>query len=335
MKKNIITVLALSLIISSAYAGGNAFVTCGDDPPGVTNNGKPPILHVQYSSGEAGLPGLFYLGVSTPDGELGALRTGNSWTNYKGGMLPFQSRYDGGMPASIYLKIPFPGGGLTTDPYVGYQVGAGHGVFTPTSRGLVEKRQAILERTKSGREAGLRKDFSSTEGLAYEESKRQEFKNKSSNSSNSAKSPEPSLPPQPMKSRNKAGSKDNTKICVDYVTCSSAGNNGNTGSGSGGASNGNIYQTDEGRDLLDQQRGKVAKNSGKIGGFALSQEGRAYAIQQNAYTPGAPISQESMNYVQALVQADMKDNNKYQLFLKIPFLDCRLPPEEDEVAPVK
>lgn len=155
--------LCLSLCICSVFAHAegvsrsmDADVTCGNSPRGVQYTGEPPVININYSpGGDVGKPGLFYIGVLTPQGNKGAFFTGNSWIAPGGGLFPFYSRHDGGFPSSLRVKVPFPGAGLTTGAYVGYEIYAGHGVLTAAGRAQVNEhnelyRQAQQPRTDGG-----------------------------------------------------------------------------------------------------------------------------------------------------------------------------------------
>lgn len=92
MRKLIIGALLATQAIT-ASAGGSATITCGDAAPGVFNNGQAPVLRISYTPGvDAGAPGLFWLGVLSPDQTSGAVLTQQGWATYNGGMYPFQAR---------------------------------------------------------------------------------------------------------------------------------------------------------------------------------------------------------------------------------------------------
>ncbi len=148
MRKIFMTVL-LAAAAATAQAGGAAWVTCGYSAQGVQNTGEAPILHISYSTaGDAGTPGLFYLGVLSPDQKTGAVMTGQGWTAYQGGLYPFQARYDAGLPGSITFSIPFPGYDLSTGSWAGYSIYAGHGAFNQQGMQAVQSRRAGLNEMK-------------------------------------------------------------------------------------------------------------------------------------------------------------------------------------------
>src|SRR5450830_1434732 len=126
MKKAIFGVV-LAAAAAVAHAGGYAWVSCGGAAQGVYNTGDAPVLNISYSpGGDAGKPGLFWLGVLTPDRQSGAIMTPQGWTTYQGGLYPFQARYDAGLPGSITFSMPFPSNDGTTYAYGGYSIYAGH-----------------------------------------------------------------------------------------------------------------------------------------------------------------------------------------------------------------
>ena len=148
MNKLLVSVLLASACLA-VQAGVVGSVTCGNAPVGVYNNGQLPVVNVLYSTGsDAGLPGLFALGVMLPDKTNGSVLTKNGWELYKGGLYPFLYRYDNGLPASIPVSVPFPDGLLTTAAYVGYDVGVGHGAYTADARLKVADRRQALNSAK-------------------------------------------------------------------------------------------------------------------------------------------------------------------------------------------
>ena len=155
MRKNILCAL-LAFQAASAIAGGSATITCGNAPPGVYNNGQVPQLTINYTPGvDAGAPGLFWLGVLSPDQNSGAVMTQQGWATYQGGLYPFQARYDNGLPGTVTLTIPFPvdpqSGTLSTAGFVGFSVYAGHGVYTQQAQQLVANRRAMLNSVRAQR----------------------------------------------------------------------------------------------------------------------------------------------------------------------------------------
>lgn len=188
MKKFVLCAV-LGVLGFSANAGGKAFVTCGKSPPGVYNTGEEPILHLNYSTGgTGGAQGLVWVAAAAPGGSGGSVLSGGQWINDNGGLLPFHSSF-GRNGVSISEELKFPGGGLTTAPYVGYLVGAGYGVVTGatgdvqtpstggrtwrgiqidgvspttgpgstegTGQAVVNNQQTILNQTAKEREGGL------------------------------------------------------------------------------------------------------------------------------------------------------------------------------------
>ena len=102
---------------------------------------EPRAIAVRQRAGTA--PGLFWLGVMTPDQTQGAVLTQAGWANYQGGLYPFQARYDTGLPGTIQLRIPFPSNSLSTSGFVGYSVYAGHGAYTQQAQQMVAMLFAV------------------------------------------------------------------------------------------------------------------------------------------------------------------------------------------------
>lgn len=150
----IVTAVVLALASAGAFAAGRASLTCGSNGPvyemdNGNGNGQPVYLNVSYpTGGDAGTPGLFWVGIISPDQKVGAVLTERGWEEYQGGLYPFQSRHDGGLPGTISLSLPFPNNALTTNPYVGYSVYLGHGAYTTAMRQKVADRRAALDRVK-------------------------------------------------------------------------------------------------------------------------------------------------------------------------------------------
>lgn len=153
--KNLFLGVVFAAASAVAHAGGSASVTCGNAAPGVYNNGQAPVLNVSYTPGvDAGVPGLFWFGVLSPDQTQGAVLTEQGWATYQGGMYPFQARYDGGLPGTITLTIPFPPNGqgtLDTSGFVGYSIYAGHGAYTSQGQQTVANRRAMLNSVRAQR----------------------------------------------------------------------------------------------------------------------------------------------------------------------------------------
>lgn len=155
MRKTILGALCAAYAIG-ASAAGTATITCGNAAPGVYNNGQAPVLTVSYTPGvDTGSPGLFWLGVLSPDQTRGAVMTQQGWTPYQGGLYPFQARYDNGLPGTVSLTIPFPvdpqSGMLSTAGFVGFAVYAGHGVYTKQAQQMVTNRRAMLNSVRAQR----------------------------------------------------------------------------------------------------------------------------------------------------------------------------------------
>ncbi len=153
MKKMILGVLLVAAT-AAAQAGGYAWVSCGGAAEGVYNTGDSPVLNISYGpGGDAGKPGLFWLGVLSADQKSGAVMTPSGWATYQGGLYPFQARYDGGLPGSITFSLPFPSNDGTTGSYVGYSIYAGHGAYTSAAMQTVATRRAGLDGMKPKRVA--------------------------------------------------------------------------------------------------------------------------------------------------------------------------------------
>ena len=147
-KPSALVLLWLAVSATSAQAGGQAAVICST-PGDSFGPSSVPVLQAYYSTGpDAGTPGLFWFGVISQDQTVGSVLTPQGWQNYYGGLYPFQARYDNGLGARVTLSIPFPDGVQTTSAYVGYNVYAGHGVFSSDSRDKVVARRAALNTVK-------------------------------------------------------------------------------------------------------------------------------------------------------------------------------------------
>jgi hypothetical protein len=158
MRKVLLGVVLAAAAVA-AQAGGSATITCGNAAPGVYNNGQVPTINVSYAPGsDTGTPGLFWLGILSPDQTTGAVLTiDQGWAPYAGGLYPFQSRYDNGLPGAITLTLPFPSDPqnptLTTAGYVGYGMYVGHGAYTAASQQMVANRRIMLNKIKPQRVA--------------------------------------------------------------------------------------------------------------------------------------------------------------------------------------
>lgn len=147
--------VTLFTLAASAFAGGSASVTCTPAPEGVAGN---PVLNISYSpNGDAGSPGMIWVGVLTADQSGGAvLNTSNNWMLYSGGLYPPNQVYYGGIPSSINISVPFPNDatGLpvtNTSQYVGYSVYIGHGIYTQAAADAVASRRSYLNSVKPQR----------------------------------------------------------------------------------------------------------------------------------------------------------------------------------------
>lgn len=144
--------MILAAQVAAVSAGGSATITCGDAPPGVYNNGQAPVLAISYTPGvDTNAPGLFWLGVLTPDQTQGAVLTQGGWATYEGGLYPFQARYDNGLPGTVQLRIPLPSNAMSTAGFVGYSIYAGHGVFTAQAQQTVATRRTSLNAVRAQR----------------------------------------------------------------------------------------------------------------------------------------------------------------------------------------
>lgn len=140
-KKQIAILLSMLGAIIPVHAAGKATIECTDD--------WTPVIRISYSVGaDTGTPGLFWLGIISQDMKLGSVLTTQGWQDYKGGLYPFQARYDGGLSSNINLDIPFPNGASDTGQYAGYSIYAGHGAYSAASRRKVAERRASLESVK-------------------------------------------------------------------------------------------------------------------------------------------------------------------------------------------
>lgn len=150
MRKVILgTLLAMVGTVALAGTGASASVTCGPGAPGGFNAGQSAYVRVSYpTGGDLGRPGLFWLGIISPDQTSGAVLTGQGWVTYQGGLYPFQARYDNGLPGTITLEIPFPNNAVSTAGYVGHSVYVGHGAYTVPARQKVADRRAVLDAAK-------------------------------------------------------------------------------------------------------------------------------------------------------------------------------------------
>ncbi|MES2879221.1 MAG: hypothetical protein V4713_12425 [Pseudomonadota bacterium] len=140
MKKSA-TFMALTLTSLISLAGGSATIDCGS-----TNK---PTIHLTYATGsDATMSGLFWLGIISPDQNSGVVLTEDGWAEYKGGLYPFQTRYDNGLPSVITKTITFPYNAMSTGLYQGYTLYVGHGAYTTQAREKVAVRREVLTTAK-------------------------------------------------------------------------------------------------------------------------------------------------------------------------------------------
>lgn len=145
MQKLILGV-ALAVAALAAQAGPQASITC---------QGTTPTLEITYSTGgDAGNPGLFWLGVIDPAQQQTAyLDQTNSWQSYQGGLYPPQGVYQGGLPGFVAVRASMPGTDMTTAAYVGWTIHAAHGVLSSQAQALVANRRIALDKVKPQRVA--------------------------------------------------------------------------------------------------------------------------------------------------------------------------------------
>lgn len=145
--RKIVSGLVLVLSCGFAMAGGwgaTASVTCG-----FNGDMYRPALNITYSTGsDAGTPGLLGIGVMLPDMSDGVVYSDGEWAPYKGGLYPFESRFDDGFPAVITRSLAFPGNSHSTGEYFGYMVFIGHGAYTDEARHRVEVMRSARARNK-------------------------------------------------------------------------------------------------------------------------------------------------------------------------------------------
>ena len=114
-----------------------------------------PVLKFSATTGlDAGKPGLFWVGVHTPDQKYGYFfNAQGTWDQYTGGLYTPHKRFDSGLPPSIQMRIPIPSqmGADSSDAYVGWEIYAGHGALTKEDEAAIKSRRiAISEARKSG-----------------------------------------------------------------------------------------------------------------------------------------------------------------------------------------
>ena len=116
-------------------------------------DGTTPKLTMTYSSGaDAGLPGLQYLGLLSPDqGSAGFWDLNDVGVPYTGGLAIPNRRYDNGLPATMNIVRAFPG--MDTLGYAGWTLYVGHGAVTQQDLALVKTRRDTLNKAKPARVA--------------------------------------------------------------------------------------------------------------------------------------------------------------------------------------
>ena len=154
LKLNFFSISMIALSLSAVNAGAasvSATITCGNANVGVLANDMPPQLNLTYYPEDAGTPGIFWIGVLSPDKKTGAALTQSGWVAYQTGMYPYYQAYRGGLPGSISVSIPMPDGSLTTGSYVDYGVYVGHGAYTAQDQSKVAERRKLLAELKPKR----------------------------------------------------------------------------------------------------------------------------------------------------------------------------------------
>lgn len=146
---------------SHAYAQNVATISCSGNGGALST----PIINVVYSprAADALRPGLVWVALIPPDTSTRPYfyTLNSSWQQYQGGLFIPAARYDGGLPSSVTLAMPFPTitDGIdvmrtsTTDNWLGWTIYAGHGVLTDRAMQLVQTRRAVLESQRAEREA--------------------------------------------------------------------------------------------------------------------------------------------------------------------------------------
>lgn len=160
--RSIIIAIFIACAALNATASGIASVTCGDN--------QSPVLVVKYASdADAGVPGLIYLGVLSPDRTSGAIMSEQGWVQYQSGLYPFMIRFDSGLPGIYTRTVPFPVGSTSTAAFVGFSVYMGHGAFTVQSKAKVAERRVMLNNAKTALvEAGAwNSEYSSDDRYIY------------------------------------------------------------------------------------------------------------------------------------------------------------------------
>lgn len=139
--------VVLAGVAAFAQAGsGSAWISCGAD--------YVPILNISYAPdvGDVGMSGLLWMGMLSPDQASGAVMTEQGWwAGYQGGLYPFASRYDAGLPRNVSKAYVLPVSGYSTANYVGYGVYVGHGAYTAASKAKVQERRTLLDSIRAAR----------------------------------------------------------------------------------------------------------------------------------------------------------------------------------------
>ena len=161
----IAAMLAISTNTAFAAVSATGSITCGvgGNPFGYGfGYSTTPTINVTLNTGaDAGRPGLFWLGVLTPDQQTAfVLPLTGKWEKYQGGLYPPNARYDNGLPGTITVQVPIPpyyegefaGSQLTnTALYQGHTVYVGHGALSPEAVKRVADRRTYLNSIREDR----------------------------------------------------------------------------------------------------------------------------------------------------------------------------------------
>lgn len=149
--KAIKSVLVVSLL-ATAFAAHAQWPNPSQNlsDPRIECDGETPVITVTYSTKQdAGLPGLLYVGVLSPDKEkVSLLNLSNQWTDFPGGLYIPNKRYDGGVPASYKYQLTFPGNAKNTMAFANYDLYLGHGVLSQDSQAMIVSRRKALDSAK-------------------------------------------------------------------------------------------------------------------------------------------------------------------------------------------
>lgn len=110
---------------------------------------KVPILQVVQSSGaDAGMPGLMFVAVRSPDQQLSAfLGQGGEWIPYEGGLFPPARVFVEGLPGTVPVSVGYKA------EYVGWELYAGTGALTASGQNMVRQRREALDKVRPMLEA--------------------------------------------------------------------------------------------------------------------------------------------------------------------------------------